>query len=58
MGNDRNGLVLQGTEGVHHWGRTALLSERVGQARRMSVNGGEHAWTAEGPDFALSAVGN
>src|SRR5215203_1382885 len=24
------------------------LSQRVGQARRMSVNGGEHAWTAEG----------
>jgi hypothetical protein len=24
------------------------LSQRVGQARRTSANGGEHAWTAEG----------
>ena len=25
------------------------LSHRVGQARRTSVNGGEHTWTAQGP---------
>jgi hypothetical protein len=34
------------------------LSQRVDQARRMSANGGKHAWTAEGRISGQSAAGN